>query len=56
MKSNGETYPFNLDDFTWQVRQLEVETVVTEQSNSTTSVSKTPPVYHYRGHFYYLGM
>ena len=56
MKSNGETYPFNLDDFTWLVRQVEVETVVTEQSNSTTSVSKTPPVYHYRGQFYYLGM
>ena len=56
MMSNGETYAFNLDDFTWLVHQLEVETVVTEQSNSTMNLFKTPPVYHYHGHFYYLGM
>ena len=60
--SNGESYTFNLNDFTWSVRQQEVDTVVNESSSSmlqATSmeiVHKTPPVYHYRGHFYYLGM
>ena len=62
IESNGETCVFNLDDFTWLVRQQEIDTVVTEQLSSMlqmTSVEvvpKTPPVYHYRGHFYYLGM
>ena len=59
--SNGETQVFNLDDFTWVVRQQEVDTVMAKQSSSTFQMSmeiirKTPPVYHYCGHFYYLGM
>ena len=62
IESNGETCVFNLDDFTWLVRQQEIDSVVAKQSSSMlqmTSVEvvpKTPPVYHYRRHFYYLGM
>ena len=62
IESNGETCVFNLDDFTWLVHQQEFDTVVTEQLSSMLQmmsmevVPKTPPVYHYRGHFYYLGM
>ena len=62
IESNGETCVFNLDDFTWLVCQQEIDTVVTEQLSSMLQmtsmevVPKTPPVYHYRGHFYYLGM
>ena len=60
--SNGESYTFDLNDFTWSVHQQEVDTVVNESSSSMLQVMsmeiirKTPPVYHYRGHFYYLGM
>ena len=59
--SNGETHMFNLDDFTWVVCQREVNTVMTRQSSSTLQtgmeiIPKTPPVYCYCGHFYYLGM
>jgi hypothetical protein len=55
IQSNGETHMFDLDGFTWLVRQREGDTVVTEQS-SMEIIPKTPPLYHYRGHLYYLGM
>ena len=59
--SNGETHVFNLDDFTWVVCQWEVNTVMTRQLSSMLQtgmeiIPKTPPVYCYCGHFYYLGM
>ena len=59
--SNGETQVFNLEDFTWVVHRWEVDTVMAKQLSSTSEMSmeiihKTLPVYHYHGHFYYLGM
>ena len=60
--SNGESYTFKMNDFTWSVHQQEVDTVVNESSSSMLQamsmeiIGKTPPVYHYCGHFYYLGM
>ena len=60
--SNGESYTFDLNDFTWSVHQQEVDTVVNESSSSMLQAMsmeifhKTPPVYHYCSHFYYLGI
>lgn len=62
IESNGLIHRFNLIDFTWLVRQHEADFPVVEQSDSRLQPAnmqitlKTPPVYHYRGHFYYLGM
>ena len=57
IQSNGEIHVFDLDGFTWLVHQRESDTVVTEQSSSKLqATTKDPPVYHYWGHFYYLGM
>ena len=55
--SNGESYTFKMNDFTWSVHQQEVDTVVNESSSSMLQamsmeiIGKTPPVYHYCGHF-----
>ena len=40
--SNGESYTFDLNDFTWSVRQQEVDTVVNESSSSRRSSARHP--------------
>lgn len=57
----GVEYRLDLDDFSFRVRQREVD-YVTNESNSRYQAmnmetrDKIPPVYHYCGHLYYLGM
>ena len=56
--ANGVKNQLNLDDFTYCVRQHEVDYAITNESSSYPKLdvfNKTPPVYHYRGHLYYLG-
>ena len=55
-------YQLNLDDFSFRVRQRKVDYAVTNESSSRLQsmnmeiINKTPPVYHYRRHLYYLGV
>lgn len=58
---NGVEHRLNLEDFSYRVRQREVDYAVTNDSSSRFNavnvnvVDKAPPVYQYRGHLYYLG-
>ena len=56
--ANGVEHQLNLDNFTYRVHQCEVDYTITNESSSYPKLDvfdKTPPVYHYHGHLYYLG-